>query len=119
MTTEKSSEKESFKSKYKVEGGEKASIPENDKALYPKGVDPGVADEELTARGDWTPYSKRQRKVAAILIRKFQNEQGMTLEEATTEAFKQVGDPENLDLNQFKSIKKTVPDLSKHSDIKH
>jgi hypothetical protein len=119
MTTEKSSEKKVFEVKYKVDGGEKASIPESDKALYPKGVDPGVADEDVTSRGDWTPYSKRQRKVAAILIRKFQNEQGLSLQEATVAAFKEVGDPENLDLSEFHKLKKTVPDLVKHPEIKH
>jgi hypothetical protein len=105
---------------YKVEGGEKASIPENEKSLYPKGVDPGVVDEQHTSRGDWTPYSQRQRKVAAILIRKFQTEQGMSLSDATAAAFKEVGDPENLDLSEFKKIKKTVPDVNKGlGDIRH
>ncbi len=104
---------ENSKVKYKVEGGEKASLPENDKALYPKGVDPGVVDESHTARGDWSPYSQRQRKVAAILIRRFQSEQSMSLSEATEEAFKHVGDPENLDLDKFKSLKKTIPNIKK------
>lgn len=104
---------------YKVVGGEKASTPENENALYPKGVDPGVVDDETTSRGDWTPYSQRQRKVAAILIRKYQNEHEMSLQEATAEAFKQVGDPENLDMSVFKKIKSTIPAPRRDDELTH
>lgn len=122
MATKQTHEEEieDFVPEYRVEGGEKASLPESENTIYPKGVDPGIAREDVTSRGDYSPYSQRQRKVAAILARKFQNEQNMSLSEALNEAFKQVGDPENLDLEEFKKIKKTVPTIHrKRGDVTH
>jgi hypothetical protein len=75
---------------------EKSSEKKEFKSLYPEGVDPNLVDETHNARGQWSPYSEKQRKAASVLIREYQAN-GMTLLEATNEAFKAVGEPENMD----------------------
>lgn len=75
---------------------EKSSEKKEVKPLYPEGVDPNLVDETHNARGQWSPYSEKQRKAAAVLIRGYQAS-GMSLKEATDEAFKVVGEPENID----------------------
>lgn len=67
-----------------------------EESLYPEGVDPSIVDEEHNSRGQWSPYSEKQRKAAAVLIRQFQAK-GMSLQEATIQAFKAVGEPEHMD----------------------
>ena len=68
----------------------------NKDSMYPEGVDPNAVDDSHNARGQWSPYSEKQRKAAAVLIRGYQSS-GMSLKEATDEAFKVVGEPENID----------------------
>jgi hypothetical protein len=67
-----------------------------DKDLYPEGVNPKLVDKEHNARGQWSPYSEKQRKAAAVLSKKYQSE-GMSLNDALEKAFKEVGDPELID----------------------
>jgi hypothetical protein len=80
----------------KIKGGIEASQPSDPNSLYPNGVDPSISDEDHNARGQWSPYSEKQRKAAAVLIRRYHGE-GMTLQEASTKAFKEVGEPEFID----------------------
>lgn len=79
-----------------IVGGKAASQPSDPDSLYPDGVDPSVADEVHNSRGQWSPYSEKQRKAAAVLIRRYQNK-GMNLQEATSRAFEEVGDPAYID----------------------
>lgn len=76
-------------------GGKSASSPSDPDSLYPEGVDPTLADEGHNSRGQWSPYSEKQRKAAAVLIRRYQN-QGMNLQQATSKAFEEVGEPEHI-----------------------
>lgn len=71
------------------------SFVDND-GLYPKGVDPSLVDEEHNSRGQWSPYSEKQRKAAAVLSKRYQSE-GMTLVESLKKAFSEVGEPELID----------------------
>jgi hypothetical protein len=64
-----------------------------EKSLYPEGVDPRKSDETHNARGQWSPYSEKQRKAVAVLARRYEAE-GMDLVDALSKAFEEVGDPE-------------------------
>lgn len=79
-----------------IHGGLEASQPSDPNSLYPDSVDPGLSDEEHNSRGQWSPYSEKQRKAAAVLIRQYQNK-GMNLQDATRKAFEDVGEPEFMD----------------------
>lgn len=96
MTIKKSRSEIKDEEVHKVKGGLEASRPSDPNSLYPDGVDPSLADEEHNSRGQWSPYSEKQRKAAAVLIRQFQSK-GMNLQQATNEAFKAVGEPEHID----------------------
>lgn len=88
-----------------------------EESLYPEGVDPSIVDEEHNSRGQWSPYSEKQRKAASVLIRQFQGE-GMSLLDATTKAFKAVGEPEHMDEvtggTQRKATKKSGDERRAH-----
>lgn len=77
-------------------GGKHASQPDDPDSLYPDGVDPTLADEGHNSRGQWSPYSEKQRKAASVLIRRYQKE-GLSLQKATEKAFDDVGEPELID----------------------
>lgn len=67
-----------------------------EKVLYPEGVDPKKSDQTHNARGQWSPYSEKQRKAAAVLARRYEAE-GMDLVDALAKAFEEVGEPEFID----------------------
>ena len=79
-----------------IHGGKEASSSTDPNSLYPDGVDPRLSDEDHNTRGQWSPYSEKQRKAAAVLIRQYRN-RGMTLQDATDRAFEEVGEPELID----------------------
>ena len=68
----------------------------DNKSLYPQGVDPNKSDQTHNARGQWSPYSEKQRKAAAVLAKRYESE-GMDLVDALAKAFEEVGEPELID----------------------
>lgn len=67
-----------------------------EKNLYPEGVDPKKSDQTHNARGQWSPYSEKQRKAAAVLAKRYEAE-GLDLVDALAKAFEEVGEPELID----------------------
>ena len=98
-----------IKSGHGVVGGKAASQPADPDSLYPNGVDPSVSDDLHNARGKWSPYSEKQRMAAAVLIKRYQNEDGLSLQEATKKAFHEVGEPELIN-----EVVKPQSNVSKH-----
>jgi hypothetical protein len=98
MNSEKEAlpEKMITKSGHGVIGGKAASQPNDPDSLYPEGVDPGIVDDFHNARGQWSPYSEKQRKAAAVLSKRYQAD-GMSLSDALEKAFQEVGEPELID----------------------
>lgn len=85
------------RTEHRFDGDEKSSQSNDLNSLYPDGVDPSLSDEEHNSRGKWSPYSEKQRMAAAVLIRRYQNEDGMSLEDAQAKAFHAVGEPDFID----------------------
>lgn len=78
-----------------------------DKSLYPEGVDPKKSDQTHNARGQWSPYSEKQRKAVAVLARRYEAE-GMDLVDALAKAFEEVGEPEFINEVAPKHVKSNI-----------